>query len=140
MQARLNVTRLTKRVSTSSTGCLFAPSSAPPAVPDDSTISPHDEDSLEEHESSDGESDFEDFTEEKAQKIFNDSVITLPRDIHHVMAVVLMESLKKQQKMQVVDAAREAALITGYNERIVQKHCKEFFSNKGEPEESKRGK
>ena len=49
------------------------------------------------------------------------------------------ESLKRQ-KMQVVDAAREAVSIRGYNERTVQKYRDEFFSNKGELEESKRGK
>ena len=47
-----------------------------------------------------------------------------------MMAVILMESFEKPQKMQVVDAAREAALITGYNEHTLRKY-RVKFSNKG---------
>ena len=144
--AKLNAARLAKRASTSSTGDLPAssdappPSDVPPAVSGSSTASPHDEDPLEEYESSDSDSDAEDFTEEKAQEIFDDFIVALPRDTRRMMAVLLMESFKKRQKMQVVDAAREAGSITGYNERTVRKYRDEFFSNKGELEESKRGK
>ena len=42
--------------------------------------------------------------------------------------------------MQVMDAVREEASITGYNKRNVRKYCNEFFCNKGEWEETKRGK
>ena len=56
-----------------------------------------------------------------------------------MMAVLLMESFKKRQ-MSVMDAAQEAASITWYDEHTVRKYCDECFSNKGELEESKRGK
>ena len=36
--------------------------------------------------------------------------------------LILMESFKKRQKMQVVDAAREAGSIVGYNEHTVRKY------------------
>ena len=151
--ARLNAARLAKRASTSSTGdpsalstqpaSSGAPSTStlpPPAGTGTTTSSPPEEDPLEESEGSDGDSDGEDFTEEKAQEIFDDFIVALPRDTRRMMAVLLMESFKKRQKMSVMDAAQEAASITGYNERTVRKYRDEFFSNKGELEESKRGK
>ena len=140
--------------STSSPGDPTAPSAtppassgAPPASSDPpsvstgaSTSSPAEEDPLEECESGDGDFDDEDFTDEKAQEIFDNIIVALPRDTRRLLAVILMESFKKCQKMQVMDAAREAGSITGYNECTVRKYREEFFSNKGELEEMKRGK
>ena len=150
--ARLNAARLAKRSTSdpsalsgtppSSSDAPSADSDPAPAGTGASTPSPPKDDHLEECECNDGDhhSDDEDFTEEKAQEIFDDFIVALPRDTRRMMAVLLMESFKKRQKMQVMDAAREAALITGYNERTVRKYRDEFFSNKGELEESKRGK
>ena len=75
-----------------------------------------------------------------AQEIFDNIIVALSRDTRRLLAVILNESFKKRQKMQIMDAAREAGSITGYSECTVRKYRKEFFSNKGELEEMKRGK
>lgn len=86
---------------------------------------------------SDAEDDFDD---DKAQEIFDDFILALPLDDRRLLAVVLMESFRKRQKMQVVDAAREAASIVGYSDRTVRKLRKQFFDNKGELDGRKQGK
>lgn len=53
--------------------------------------------------------------------------IALPLDMRRMLAVILMESFKKRQDMQVVAAATEAGSIMGYNERTVRKYREEFF-------------
>lgn len=58
-------------------------------------------------------------------------MVSLQLDQRKMLAVVLMENFRKQQKMNVTDAAREAGSITRLNERTVQKYRSDFFSNKG---------
>lgn len=71
-----------------------------------STISHDEEDHHEDRASSDSEMEVEkEFTEEKAEEIFDNFVIALPHDVCRMMAVILVESFKKRQKMQVVDTA-----------------------------------
>ena len=88
--------------------------------------SPHDEDPLEDRESSESDRDTEDFMEEKTQEIIDDFIVALRQDICCMMAVLLMKRFKKWQKTQVVDAAREAASINGYIECIIWKYHNEF--------------
>jgi hypothetical protein len=57
-----------------------------------------------------------------------------------MLAVLLMESFRKRQKMQVVDAAREAGSIVGYSDRTVRTLRKQFWDNSGMLEERKQGK
>ena len=42
--------------------------------------------------------------------------------------------------MNVTDAAKEAASITGYNEKMVRQYHKEYFTQKGKFKEGKQGK
>lgn len=122
--ARLNAARLAKQAeATVSTSPVEGPAASSPSTetPTSTSTIPHDEDHTEDSASSDSEMEVEEeFTEEKAQEIFDDFVVALPRDVRRMMAVILMESFKKRQKMRVVDAAREAGSITGYNERTFE--------------------
>ena len=88
-------------------------------------------------ESSSSESDFND---EKAQSVFNDWMVSLPALNRKTLAVLLMESFRNRQKMNVTDAAKGAASITGYNEKTVRQYRKEFFTQKGKFKEGKQGK
>lgn len=132
--AMLNAARLEKQRVTTST----LPTE-PSAGASSARTEPEEEEDRPDNSDSSG-SDMEieeEFTEERAQEIFDDFVVALPRDVRRMLAVILMESFKK---MQVVAAATEAGSIMGYNERTVRKYRDEFFSNKGELEETKRGK
>ena len=80
------------------------------------------------------------FDDERAQEKFDDFVLSLPIDDRHMLAVLLMESFRTRQKMRVVDAAREAGSIVGYNDKTVRALKKQFFENQGELKERKQGK
>ena len=88
-------------------------------------------------ESSSSESDFND---EKAQSVFDNWMVSLPALNRKTLAVLLMELFRNRQKMNVMDAAKEAASITGYNEKTVRQYRKEFFTQKGKFKEGKQGK
>ena len=53
-------------------------------------------------------------------EVFDNFVLSLPVDDRCMLAVLLMESFRKRQKMQVVDEAREAGSIVGYSDRKVR--------------------
>lgn len=124
-----------------------ASSSGVPEAPTVETVTPTaaetDQDKLI-SENSDGEmkeSDVEgEFDEHKAQKIFDDYMVSLPLDQRRMLGVILMESFKTRQKMNVKDAAREAGSIVGFNEKTVRRHRNDFFSNKGHLTLSRQGK
>ena len=81
-----------------------------------------------------------DFNDEKVQSVFNDWTVSLPALNRKTLAVFLIESFRNRQKMNVMDAAKEAASITSYNEKMVRQYCKEFFTQKGKFKEGKQGK
>ena len=84
--------------------------------------------------SSDEEGDFD------AQEAFDDFIVSLPLLERKTLSVLLMHSFRTRQKMSVSDAAREAASISGYNERTVRRYTKEFFDNRGRFPDSRQGK
>ena len=86
------------------------------------------------------ESDARAFDGDAAQDVFDDFVLSLPLDDRRMLAVLLMESFINRQKMQVVDAAREAGSIVGYTDRTVRTLRKQFWDNNGMLEERKQGK
>ena len=87
------------------------------------------------------ESDEEgEFDQQKAQEIFDDFVLSLPLEQRRLLGVILMESFKSRQKMNVKDAAREAGSIIGFNEKTIRRHRNDFFSNKGKLTLSRQGK
>ena len=135
--ARLNAARREKQRGTTST----LPSE--PSEASNGTTEQEEKDRLNDSDSNSDDSDMDvnvEFNEERAQEIFDDFIVVLPRDVRRMLSVILMESFKKKQKMQVVSAATEAGSIMGYNERTVRKYRDEFYLNKGELEETKRGK
>ena len=87
--------------------------------------------------SSDDEGRFDD---DKAQGCFDDWMISLPSQDRKMLAVSLYQTFMKQQKMKATDAAREAASFVGFNERTVRKYNDDFFTNRGQFPETKRGK
>ena len=66
-------------------------------------------------ESSDNESD--ELTDEKAQVIFDDWMISLSISQRKILAVLLFHSFRVRQGMSIVGAAQESASITGFNMR-----------------------
>ena len=112
-------------------------SSRPRDEPDDDCPQRSESENDRDSESSSSESDFDD---EKAQSIFDDWMVSLPALNRKTLAVLLMESFRNRQKMNVTDAAKEAASITGYNEKTVRQYRKEFFTQKGKFKEGKQGK
>ena len=86
------------------------------------------------------ESDARAFDGDATQDVFDDFVLSLPLDDRRMLAVLLMESFMNRQKMQVVDAAREAGSIVGYSDRTVRTLRKQFWDNNGMLEERKQGK
>ena len=87
--------------------------------------------------SSDDEGRFDD---DKAQGCFDDWMISLPSQDRKMLAVSLYQTFMKRQKMKATDAAREAASFVGFNERTVRKYNDDFFTNRGQFPETKRGK
>ena len=65
------------------------------------------------------------------QDTFDEWMVSLRLDQRKMLAVILMESFKRRQKMRVKDAASEAGSIVGFNERTVRKYRNDFFSNDG---------
>ena len=112
-------------------------SSRPRDEPDDDGPQRSESENNRDSESSSSESDFDD---EKAQSIFDDWMVSLPALNRKTLAVLLMESFRNRQKMNVTDAAKEAASITGYNEKTVRQYRKDFFTQKGKFKEGKQGK
>ena len=58
-------------------------------------------------------------------------MVSLRRDQRQMLAVILMESFKQRQKINVKDAAQEAGSIVGFNEKMVRKYRNDFFANEG---------
>ena len=56
-----------------------------------------------------------------------------------MLGVILMESFKCRQGINVKDAAQEAGSIVGFNKKTVRRHRNDFF-NKGYLRDSKQGK
>ena len=105
--------------------------------------------SSEESESEDGarnsgsENDSDESTEfddEKAQGVFDDWMISLPAMQRKMLSVLLFQSFRTRQAMNVTDAAQEAASITGFNEKTVRTYHKDFYDNGGKFKESRQGK
>ena len=82
-------------------------------------------------ESERGDSSSDEEGEFDAQEAFDDFIVSLPLLERKTLSVLLMHSFRTRQKMSVSDAAREAASISGYNERTVRRYSKEFFDNRG---------
>ncbi len=88
--------------------------------------------------SSDESSEFDD---EKAQGVFDDDwMISLPALQRKTLSVLLFQSFRTRQAMNVTDAAQEAASITGFNEKTVRTYRKDFYDNGGKFKESRQGK
>ena len=81
-----------------------------------------------------------DFGDDEAQNIFDDWVVSLPALQRKTLAVLLMQSFRIRQKMSVMDAAQEAASVTGFNEKTVRLYRKEIFEQKGNFKEGRQGK
>lgn len=90
-----------------------------------------------EYESEPEEGEFDD---DKAQSIFDDFMVALPLYYRRMLAVVLMESFRKRQQMNIKEAAQETGSIVGWNEKTVRKYRKDFFDNKGELGDTRQGK
>ena len=86
------------------------------------------------------ESEDDTFDDECAQDIFDEFILSLQLDQRRMLAVLLAESFRTRQGMDIVDAAREAGSIVGYSDKTVRKLRKEFYENKGELKERKQGK
>ena len=94
-------------------------------------------------ENSDGVSESEEEAEldqQRAHEIFDEWMVSLRLDQRRMLGVILMESFKCRQGMNVKDAAQEAGSIVGFNEKTVRRHRNDFFNNKGYLSESKHGK
>lgn len=81
-----------------------------------------------------------DFDDELAQEILDGWMVAWTLEDRRKLAVILMESFRKRQKMNVKDAAQEAGSIVGFNEKTVRRHRNDFYKNKGSLTESRRGK
>ena len=86
--------------------------------------------------SDDGESDFDD---EKAQNMFNDWVVSLCAYDRKMLAVALLHTFRTRQGMLVMDAAKEAASFTGFNEKTVRTYSKQFTECRGSLRTASRG-
>ena len=80
------------------------------------------------------------FDQQRAQEIFDDYMLSLPLELRRMLGVILMESFKTRQKMNVKDAAKEAGSIVGFNEKTVRRHRNDFFGNEGKLTLSRQGK
>ena len=77
---------------------------------------------------------------EEAQDCVDDWVLVLPIQQRKELAVALFVSYRRRQKMGVMDAAQEAASMTGLGERTVRRFWKEWSDNGGSFDESEQGK
>lgn len=91
---------------------------------------------LAEHDS--GESSSEE--EFDSQEVVDDWVLYSASGSVEMLAVTLMESFKKCQKMNVKEAVTEAGSIVGFNEKSVIKYRNNFLANKGALIPLKQGK
>ena len=90
-----------------------------------------------------GDHENEDDEEEEemdAQDVFDDWMLGLRKFQRKMLATLLFTSFKNRQKMSTMDAAQEAASITGFNERTVSAYAKEFVENKFSFKETQQGK
>ena len=134
--AMLNAARLEKQRSTTTTTSRLSPESSGEAS--SAWTEPEEEGDCPENSDS-SESDMEieeEFTEERAQEIFDNFVMALPRDVRRMLAVILIELSRRGRKCKLFLLPS----IMGYNKCTVRKYRDEFFLNKGELEKTKRGK
>ena len=104
------------------------------AIDDSSSASDCDSEFESASGTSSAESDFD------AQGVFDDWVVSLRAYDRKILSVSLLETLRARQGLSVVDAAKESASFTGYNERTVRGYRKQFFEGKGKLEETRQGK
>lgn len=67
-------------------------------------------------------------------------MLVLPLDQRKELAIALFVTYRHRQKMGILDAAQEAASVTGFNERTVRRFWDEWSSNGGCFMESSQGK
>ena len=72
-------------------------------------------------ELSEGEEEKE-VDQQRAQEIFDDWMVSLRLDQRWMLVVILMESFKCRQRMNVKDATQKAGLIVGFSEKTVRRH------------------
>ena len=63
--------------------------------------------------------DEESFDDEKAQRCYDDWVVSLPSHDRKMLTVALTQSFISRQKMKKTDAVMEAASFVGFNEKTV---------------------
>ena len=68
---------------------------------------------------SESEDEGAEFDQLKAQELFDEWMVTLRLEQRRMLGVILMESFKQRQGMNVKDAAQEAGSIVGFNEKTV---------------------
>ena len=90
-----------------------------PVDPEDSSGSVFSESENERDTSGESENET-DFDDEKAQKVFDDWVISLPLVDRKMLAVLIMETIQKRTPLKSTAAALEAAWITGFNEKTIR--------------------
>ncbi len=56
-------------------------------------------------------------------------MISLPAMQRKMLSVLLFQSFRVRQAMNITDAAQKAASITGFNEKTVRSYRKDFFEN-----------
>ena len=110
--------------------------SGPGDAPQSDDDGPHQSESENDRGSSESSSE-SDFGDDDAQGIFDDWVVSLPALQRKTLSVLLMQSFRTRQQMNVMDAAQESASIT---EKTVRLYRKEFFEEKGKFKESRQGK
>ena len=74
------------------------------------------------------------------QDVFDEWMLGLKTTDRKMLATCLFMSFQNRQKMSVMDAAQEAASITGFNERTVRAYAKEFNDNNCSFKETRQGK
>ena len=77
---------------------------------------------------------------ETAQDYVDDWVSAFPLQQRKELAVALFLTYGRRQQMGVLDAAQEAASVTGFSDRTVRRYWKEWSENEGSFEESEQGK
>ena len=72
--------------------------------------------------------------------MFDDWMVSLRLDDRKLLSVALLQAFNTRQGMLVMDAAKESASFTGFNEKTVRRYRKQFFDGKGRFENTKQGK
>ena len=75
----------------------------------------------------------------KAQNVFDDWVVSLRAYDREMLDVALLHAFRTRQGTLVMDAAKEAALFTGFNEKTVRTYRKQLLTAGGEFEDRKQG-